>query len=141
MADPALSFSMVVGAPAVINRGQLIASRGSTPARDSAQAVATEEEFLAVLETDPFHPNAVTADVVAMPVAAAPQAAIVLIGTVVLPGEKGFAMAKLGNESARIVRVGERLGVVKLIVVHRGAAEFEDENGVRTTVRVAKPGA
>ena len=70
-----------------------------------------------------------------------PTQPIVLIGTAVLPNGGGFATCQIGNEPARLVRIGESLAGYTLRAVAQGRATFRTADGEELEVRVAKAGS
>jgi hypothetical protein len=103
---------------------------------------------LAAVDKDPFHPERrrpgqrfrPPSDVTTTPAsAAAPPPVLQLIGTAVAP-DGGFAMCALSGGSARIVRIGERVGDWTLSRVTQGAAEFATPSGATVVIRIAKAG-
>ncbi len=73
----------------------------------------------------------------------APQArpGLVLIGTAVLPGDRGFALCQVGGEAPRLVRLGEQVGGYTLKTVAQGSATFLAANGTSMDVTVPKAGS
>lgn len=70
-----------------------------------------------------------------------PSGPFQLIGTAVIAGGRGFAMCQQGGEPPRLVRIGERIGELKLEHVTQGRAIFADASGRRTELRVPKVGS
>ncbi|HEX2780490.1 MAG TPA: hypothetical protein VHM30_13380 [Gemmatimonadaceae bacterium] len=80
-------------------------------------------------------PDAPTADDAPPPQPAIPMR---LLGTVVR-GDSGFAVCQLGNEPPRMVRVGERFGVLTLLALQQGRAVFRASDGSRVELSLTKP--
>lgn len=68
-------------------------------------------------------------------------AALMLIGTAVLPEGRGFAMCRWGGDTPKLVRIGERIGDVTLREVKRGVAVFTSATGERLELKVQRAGA
>ena len=145
-AEALLAYTITVNATGLADRAQLVAN-AEPPAQEQSTADApSETALLAALIDDPFRPgvNVPRAAAQAEPVAAEPtedtMARLAIVGTVVLPGNRGLVMATWGTEPPRLLRIGDRIGGLRLQRVERGAAEFEDEMGSKTVVRIPKPG-
>ena len=82
-------------------------------------------------------PVAVAADA---PLPIAPEA-VRLIGTVVLPGTRSFAVYQLPSEVPKTVRIGERVGNLRLEAVMPGSAVFRAAGGARIEIHLIKPGS
>ncbi len=127
---------------------------GDTPPDRDPPSVANYplERVLGAVTKDPFHPERrrpgarfqLPADLAAAAAhrqeTAAPQQSVRVIGTAVAPDGGGFAMCAWAGGSARIVRVGERVGEWVLNRVSPGAAEFTTSAGQSVVVRVPKAG-
>lgn len=111
------------------------------------------EVVLAAIESDPFHPERRRPDEPfrlpgeeppPTPATAtnvpAPTAPVELIGTVVIPDGRSFAMCRSGADSPRIVRIGETIGDLTLRTVEQGRAVFASSTGARTELQVKKAG-
>jgi hypothetical protein len=109
---------------------------------------------LAAVEVDPFRPDRsrpaerfrLPGDVLAAaepeaPEPVRPAPAVRLIGTVMLPDGGALAMAQLGEDSPRVVRVGEKIGEYVLRTVQRGGATFVSAAGERVELVVPRPGS
>lgn len=64
-----------------------------------------------------------------------------LLGTAVSAGGAGFVVVELTGGQIQTVRVGERIGELRLRAVAAGVATFEDAGGSRVTLRSALPGS
>jgi hypothetical protein len=102
----------------------------------------SEAALVLAADADPFRPDRTRAANDPAPVADAATDAdriasiVQLIGTVVLPDEQGLAMLRIGEESARVVRVGHEVGSFRLVRVAPGTATLETADGTAVTVRV-----
>ena len=67
--------------------------------------------------------------------------AVRLIGTVVLPGTRSFAVYQLPSEVPKTVRVGESVGNLRLEAVMPGSAVFRAAGGARVEIHLIKPGS
>ena len=114
-----------------------------------APAPATSASMrLAALQANPFRPGRSPAPagfrMPSDPTVAGPGIratdALVLIGTVVLPEDRGFALCRLVTEAPRMVRLGERVGDFTLKAVAQGRATFVSVAGASVDLRVAKGG-
>lgn len=140
-AGSTISFSMIVQAPALADRARLASLRRADAPRPRTTELQTETELIASSTDDPFYAGVIQAESeTAADVQGASTRAITLVGTVVLPGNRGVAMASTGTDAPKIVRIGDLIGGMRLRGVEPGTAEFEDENGARIVVRVSKPG-
>lgn len=70
-----------------------------------------------------------------------PSQPIVLIGTAVLPDDRGFAMCQVGGEPPRLIRIGESMSGYTLRAVAQGRATFRTRTGQQLDVRVARTGS
>lgn len=66
---------------------------------------------------------------------------LVLIGTAVMPGNRGFALCQVGGEAPKLVRLGEQVGGYTLKTVAQGSATFLAANGTTLDVAVPKAGS
>jgi hypothetical protein len=141
-------FSIVVALGAVSLR-RALEVEGLPPLRESVSPEAgprriprplslSEEQIVAVVNRDPFHPQRRRPDgrfpvpgrpgtiglTPAFSAAPAPPPPVVprLLGTTVLLGGKGFAMLEAQGQPPRLLRVGESLDAFKLREVGRGRA-------------------
>jgi hypothetical protein len=122
------------------------ATRGATLAERDASAVASDVE----LDNDPFRadrqlPEPAEPEADVMPVAdAAPAIApesVRLLGTVVLAGNRSFAVYQLPSQVPRTLHVGESVGGLRLEAVVPGQATFRAADGTRIELHLPKPGA
>lgn len=144
--EPMLAFAITIRAIGFADRRRLVSGENSQPAMPARTDGLSETALLAALIDDPFQPGlnvpgAVQDAETALPEFAGTAPRIAVLGTVVLPDRKGLVMARWGSDPPRLVRVGERVGGVRLIRVEPGAAEFEGDDGETFLVRVPKPGA
>lgn len=126
-------------APASPGTGPTLALR--TPAAADSDA----------LDNDPFSADRLlpeTGEAADEPVAVAANApppiapeAVRLIGTVVLPGTRSFAVYQLPSEVPKTVRVGESIGNLRLEAVMPGSAVFRATGGARIEIHLIKPGS
>jgi hypothetical protein len=70
-----------------------------------------------------------------------PVAVVRLLGTVVLPGGRSFAVYQLPSQAPQTLRVGERIGTLTLVAVEPGRAIFRDADGRRVELHLPKAGA
>ena len=71
--------------------------------------------------------------------AIAPES-IRLLGTVVLPGARGFVVCQLPSQPPRTLRIGESVGQLRLDAVLPGRATFRAPDGARIELLLSKPG-
>jgi hypothetical protein len=157
----ALVVSMVAAVATLVHAVRLdpitLQSPAPAPAAEGtlARPTSTPRDRVArTIETDPFRPErqrpprpfrfpgeALAGD--STPNAGTPsaQAQVRLIGTAVLPQERGFAMCQVGDGPPRLVRPGERIGAYTLMRVARGRAVFRDAAGAAVEVQVPKAGS
>jgi len=64
-----------------------------------------------------------------------------LVGTVVEGEGRGFVVVELPDARMQLVRIGERAGALRLRSVTAGVAVFEDERGVRISLRSPQAGS
>jgi hypothetical protein len=64
-----------------------------------------------------------------------------LVGTVVDSSGGSFVLCQLGAGSARVLRVGQEVGVYQLHSISQGAAVFVTGDGQRLELRVPKAGS
>lgn len=110
---------------------------------------ATPANLLRVaVAADPFRPDREPASVAfrmpgetATASPAAPPAQLFLVGTAMLPDGKSFAMCRVGDEQAKVVRLGDRIGTYTLRSVEQGRAVFQTAQGSTLEVRVPKAGS
>ena len=119
----------------------------------TAGAVATADSGASggdALDNDPFDPDRQLPEAYAAaepePEAAAgpppvPAAAVRLLGTVVLPRGRSFAVYQLPSQMPRTLRVGECIGTLTLVAVEPGRAIFRDADGARVELQLPKAGA
>ena len=110
------------------------------PAGESTELEVPSQPLL----NDPFRPgrqlpNAI-ASVAAKPDSVMPVsvAAIRLLGTVVRP-TGSFALCQLPTDVPRIVRVGDRLGELTLILLEQGRVVFQAPRGARLELSLSQP--
>jgi hypothetical protein len=110
--------------------------------RVSPRANISEAALTLAADTDPFRPERtrpVPGEVMEEDPAANVDrvASIVrLIGTVVLPDDGGLAMLRVGEDPARVVRVGQLIGALRLVRVEPGRATLVTTDGAEFVVRV-----
>jgi len=97
------------------------------------------------LPNDPFRlgrllPNDIAAAAAARPDTVMPVSAVAirLLGTVVRPAGS-FALCQLPSDVPRIVRVGDRLGELTLIVLEQGHVVFQAPKGARLELSLSQP--
>lgn len=100
-----------------------------------------------LIARDPFSP---TREAPAVPyrIGSAPTATVVreqaqpvtLLGTIVRPTGRSFAMCQLGAEPPRVVYPGGRIGNLTLESVTQGSASFVDAAGRRVVLHVPRSG-
>jgi hypothetical protein len=98
------------------------------------------------IDKDPFgsRRDAVIAarrDVAPAPINRAASLPLRLVGTVIEGASGDFALCQLGNETPKMVRVGQSIGDYVLRRVTQGAASFDSPAGGRMELRVSKPGS
>ena len=130
---PDAAPATVTGAAA----GDVIATRGP---RDDADEI----------DNDPFRidrqlPEPEESAEYATMVAEAAEPAIApesvrLLGTVVLPAGRSFVVLQLPSQPARTLRIGERIGQLRLDAVQPGRATFRAPDGARIELHLSKPG-
>lgn len=65
---------------------------------------------------------------------------LVLVGTAVLPGNRGFALCQVPGEAPKLVRLGEQAFGYTLKTVAPGSATFLTAAGATLNVQVPRPG-
>ena len=75
------------------------------------------------------------------PVVSSDRAPLLLVGTAVLPGNRGFALLQVGAESPKLVRLGEQLGGFTLKSVAQGSATVLTSTGTTLDLTVPKAGS
>jgi hypothetical protein len=63
-----------------------------------------------------------------------------LVGTVVLPADRSFAIYQLPSQAPRTLRVGESVGGLRLEAITPGAAIFRAADGTRIELKLPRPG-
>jgi hypothetical protein len=145
--SPLLTFAITLSGTGLADRARLLRLDAEPMGMRQREDLPSETALLEALIDDPFRPGVnlpgSERGEETLPVDSAPNAdaRLAIMGTVVLPHDRGLVMAALGTEPPRLIRVGDRIGGLRLVRVEPGAAEFEDESGSRTIVRVPKPGA
>ena len=105
---------------------------------------STDELIENALDHDPFSPNRQRSAPPTPPVAARELAApevLHLIGTVIDSSGGSFVLCQLGAGSARVLRVGQEVGVYQLHSISQGTAIFVAGDGQRLELRVSKGGS
>jgi len=96
------------------------------------------------LDHDPFSPNrqrsAPPAPAIVARELSAPEV-LHLIGTVIDSNGGSFVLCQLGAGSARVLRVGQEVGVYQLHSISQGVAIFVTSDGQRLELRVSKGGS
>ena len=64
-----------------------------------------------------------------------------LVGTVVEGGAGGFIVMELSDGRMQLLRIGERVGELRLRSVGAGEAVFDDARGNRVSLRTPRPGS
>lgn len=114
-------------------------------------AEADPDALQAAVDLDPFHPERrrpperfrLPDDPVPEPsqaLAARDPEAVRLIGTVVMPEGRSFAMCQFSGEPPKLVRLGETVGDLTLRAVDQGLAVFVTAGGATVEARVPKAG-
>ena len=125
-------------------------ANAAAPGATFAERDANGDGMDAALDNDPFRadrqlPEPVEPETDAMPVAdAAPSIApesVRLLGTVVLAGNRSFAVYQLPSQVPRTLHVGESVGGLRLEAVVPGQATFRAADGTRIELHLPKPGA
>jgi hypothetical protein len=104
----------------------------------------TEAALILAADADPFRADRAraatdpAADTDAATSADRIASMVKLIGTVVLPHAPGLAMIRVGDEAARVVRVGTEVGSLRLLRVAPGLATLATLEGTEFTVRVVR---
>lgn len=86
-----------------------------------------------------YVPPGMVGDTAALPPSRA--STVKLVGTVTATDGGGFAMCQVGDETPRIVRVGQTIGGLTLEKIEQGAALFVSASGERIELRVPKVGS
>ncbi|MCI0432564.1 MAG: hypothetical protein L0271_02785 [Gemmatimonadetes bacterium] len=144
----AVVLVLAIGRAVRIEQLLPLSADGSRPAIERPAAVeprVPEAALVLAAEADPFRPERTwpVQNDDAQPSDAdrnreAISAAVQLVGTVVLPDDGGLAMLRVGNDPARVVRVGDRISVLRLLHVEPGAATLLADDGTRLVVRVKR---
>ena len=123
-------------------------SGASLPSGVSRSVERSRDHLTLAVNQDPFHPERrrpsiafrLPGEELPPTAATAPpgQVDLRLIGTAVRQGGGGFVMCKWGDESPRIVRLGERTRHLTLKRVEQGRAVFVSTAGERVELRVSK---
>lgn len=120
------------------------------PVRPSVRPPTPPALRQAAIEADPFRPERAPPTVAfrmpadheaASELASQDRPGLVLIGTAVLPGNRGFALCQVGGEAPKLVRLGEQVGGYTLKTVAQGSATFLAANGTTLDVAVPKAGS
>lgn len=117
-------------------------SADSPVRRPQLRSNLTEAALILAADSDPFRSDRTRAAtdlaVVTDAVTSADRIAsmVTLIGTVVRPHAPGLAMIRIGDEAARVVRVGHEVGSLRLLRVAPGLATLATVEGTEFTVRV-----
>jgi hypothetical protein len=131
-------------------RTATVTELAGTPAR----AEVSPTLLLDAVEHDPFNrerqrpavrfrmagegnPDSLEAAAVAV---ASAEPTLRLVGTAVLSGGKAFAICQWGDEPAKVVRIGERIGNMTLRTVQPGRAVFASNKGKSIELRVRTEG-
>ena len=105
---------------------------------------SSDELIENALDHDPFSPgrqgHALPTPAVAARELSAPEV-LRLVGTVVDSIGGSFVLCQLGAGSARVLRVGQEVGVYQLHSISQGAAVFVTGDGQRLELRVPKAGS
>jgi hypothetical protein len=116
-----------------------VAGASSGPTANSRSGI----DLSRLVDGDPFSPVRAAPEVryrigaVEAVVARAPALPPVrLLGTIVRPTGRSFAMCQVGEGPARVVYPGDRIGALRLESVSQGSAEFIDDEGARVVLRV-----
>jgi len=107
-------------------------------------STSTDELIENALDHDPFSPNrqrsAPPAPAIVARELSAPEV-LHLIGTVIDSNGGSFVLCQLGAGSARVLRVGQEVGVYQLHSISQGVAIFVTNDGQRLELRVSKGGS
>ena len=110
----------------------------------SGSSGGSSVDIARIVAGDPFSPIRASPEVpyrlgavepVIRRVVAAPQQ-VRLLGTVVRPTGRSFAMCQVADGPATVVYPGQRIGGLVLESVLQGSAVFIDDEGTRVTLRV-----
>jgi len=124
-----------------------VSGRTSPPSRGRPSGSLPTVETGRLLAHDPFSPVRSAPDV-PYRIASASAPAVVaeaprpvrLLGTVVRPTGRSFAMCQLGAEQPRMVYQGDKIGNLTLQSVAQGSAVFSDEDGKKVVLQVPRSG-
>lgn len=154
-AAAAVVVAAIVAATAAIGAWRLeplptgVAHPAVLPEDVTPSPSASSAQFVVLLESDPFHPErrrpdvrfgAAPIDAAIEPVSERSAPTVQLLGTVVLPQQRSLAMCRVGNERARLLRVGDTLSSMKLAEIGQGRAVFVGSRGERLDLTVRKGG-
>ncbi|HEX6060229.1 MAG TPA: hypothetical protein VFZ11_14565 [Gemmatimonadaceae bacterium] len=108
-------------------------------------AVAPAADAAEELDNDPFDPerrSPFAVDEDGAPIESRPsvEGPVRLLGVVVLPDGRGFAIYQLPSERPRTVHVGESIGGLLLVAVRPGRAVFRAPDGERVELNLSTPG-
>ena len=146
----AVTVGQVDGLPVRPSAGPTGESSTRPPVRPSARPATPPALRQAAVQANPFRPERAPPTVAfRMPTdpEATPSLALqdrpglVLIGTAVMPGNRGFALCQVGGEAPKLVRLGEQVGGYTLKTVAQGSATFLAANGTTLDVAVPKAGS
>jgi hypothetical protein len=135
--DQLLTFAITLSGTGLADRARLVRLDVEPMRMPQRADLPSETALLEALIDDPFRPGVNlpgserSEEVLPAQPAPSADARLAIMGTVVLPRDRGLVMAALGADPPRLIRVGDRIGALRLVRVEPGAAEFEDESGSR----------
>jgi hypothetical protein len=117
----------------------------------ASRAPASASAREAAVMTNPFHPERRAGGRFRLPgdgtsperedPRPAERPLVVLVGTVVTPDGDDFVVCRIPGDLARVVRLGQMCGDLRLRSVRQGAADFQDPDGGRVVLEVPKEGS
>ena len=126
-------------------RHALSALRLPMPSIEQQSATTSRDDLIEnALDHDPFSPRrqrpAPPTPAVVAHELSAPEV-LHLIGTVIDSSGGSFVLCQLGAGSARVLRVGQEVGIYQLHSISQGTAIFVTSEGQRLELRVSKGGS
>ena len=142
--EPVSVSGAAIGAGGAASSAKGDAASGATGTASNGSAGGAPVDISRIVAGDPFSPVRAAPEVpyrlgavepVVRRVVVAPQQ-VRLLGTVVRPTGRSFAMCQAANGPATVVYPGQRIGGLVLESVSQGSAVFIDDEGTRVTLRV-----
>lgn len=132
--------------PAAVPRRAPAESESALASPASARLARTRAP---VLDNDPFNADrelpgtrsVVASQAAGSVVRAVPPEAVRLLGTVLRPTGRSFAIYQLPSEVPKTVRIGESVGGMTLVEVAPGRATFRAQTGALVELSLSKPGS